>query len=121
MASRYSQQKPDPEIKANVRRARAGLKNKKDLRGLVAGASVAITMTAWALFSGHDAQAAAAAQTGNGSRQASVGFTLPEINLDFSWLGDIVNGSQDPSGAQVSGASAFSFSPPPFTSTSSSR
>ena len=65
MASRFSQQKPDPTIKKNVIRSRQGAKGAKRAQGFVVAASLALTMMGWAFFSHEDAQTAVTAQLAN--------------------------------------------------------
>jgi len=79
MASRFSR-KPDPAIKKNVRRARSAARNAKNLHASVVAVSLAATLSAWALFTGQDAQAleaARAAKAGN-SNQTALTSTMPE-------------------------------------------
>jgi hypothetical protein len=51
MPSRYAKQKPDPAIKRNARRARARMQETKGEQALVAAASLAATILAWAALS----------------------------------------------------------------------
>jgi hypothetical protein len=60
MANRY--QKPNPEIRKNVIRARQEAKGGKRGQGFVVAASLAVTMMSWALFSHQDTQTTVTAQ-----------------------------------------------------------
>jgi hypothetical protein len=62
MASRFAQNKPDPAIKKKVRQSRARHQGGKYARAMVAGASVALTIMGWALFSTGEANMLAQTQ-----------------------------------------------------------
>jgi hypothetical protein len=62
MASRFDEQKPDPAIRQNIRRARAGKQPAKDIRALIVAASLTVTLGAWGLFAHQDTQALIDAQ-----------------------------------------------------------
>ena len=58
MTNRPAQQKPDPAIGRNIRRARRGPAGDK-AKGLVVAVSLATTLMGWSIFAHEDAQQAA--------------------------------------------------------------
>lgn len=76
MASRFEQNKPDPAIKKNVLQARSRQRGGKYTRAMVAGASVAVTIMSWALFSTLDPNTLPQTQTAQTTQYITTTSTI---------------------------------------------
>ena len=117
MAGRFLQQNENKELRAKVRRNRAGAQGMGAARTFIVAGSLVAAMGGWAAFSYQDAQVASASTGSTG--QPAVSVDLSAVGNAVSSVGSAIASVFDSSSSLYSAGSGQGIFP--ITSTRSSR